>query len=272
MNTLQIKCFLAAAECLNFTKVAERLYMSQPGISRQISAIEREIGIELFERGRNSVKLTEAGTICAAYLTSIMADYQKMVDEAAMAQRSKQDSLIIGGLEGQLIGECYESSLMYLWQNHPDIRIKMCYFNVSELCEALVNGDVDIGIMPEAEAERLPGVLYRRSHIEECCLVIPGNHPKAARKTRRFRTSRTRLSWSWRERFGFHAGTAQACLSQAAVFRRSSGLSRSYGTLVMLWRWAGDYRFQYVHALRHCPSSEFWKLPDSVTRSKPLPG
>jgi DNA-binding transcriptional LysR family regulator len=119
-----MRCFLAAAECLNFTKVAERLYMSQSGISRQISAIEREIGIELFERGRNSLKLTEAGSICAAYLTRIMTDFQKMLDEASMAQRSKQDTLVIGGLEGQLIGECYENSLMYLWQNHRKSRSK----------------------------------------------------------------------------------------------------------------------------------------------------
>jgi DNA-binding transcriptional LysR family regulator len=54
MNTSQINCFLAAAENMNFTKAAERLFLSQTGLSRQIATLERELGIELFERIRNS--------------------------------------------------------------------------------------------------------------------------------------------------------------------------------------------------------------------------
>jgi DNA-binding transcriptional LysR family regulator len=93
-----------------FYKAAERMYLSQPGLSRQIAAMEREIGIELFERGKNPVKLTAAGAICGEYLEWIRGEYQKMLNEATMAQRIEHDSLNIGGIEGQLVGQCYENA------------------------------------------------------------------------------------------------------------------------------------------------------------------
>ena len=47
MNTAQVKCFLMAAECLNFTAAAEKLYISQPVLSRNIAALEDELGVLL---------------------------------------------------------------------------------------------------------------------------------------------------------------------------------------------------------------------------------
>jgi len=263
MNTSQVKCFLAAAECLNFTKAAERLFMSQSGLSRQMSAFEREIGIQLFERGRNSIRLTEAGAICASYLKRIMADYEKMLDEAAEAQRSKQNSLIIGGLEGQLIGECYKNSLSHLWQNHPDIRINMCYFNVAELCKALVEGDVDIAIMPEAEAERLPGVLFKRSHVEECCLVIPRNHPMADKENPELQDFRdeTFLMLSESDSGAISGQHRQVC--RTAGFAAKQRIVPTYGTLVMLLEMgAGISVLNMWHSLRRAPHLKFLKMPD----------
>ena len=145
MNTSQMNCFLAAAECLCFTQAAERMYLSQSGLSRQIAAMEREMGVELFKRGRNSIRLTESGKICADYLSKIRFDLQKMFDEAALAQCIQYSSFSIGGLEGQLVGEFYDNALIQFWRNNPDIKIKMCYCSVSELRRALVEGDVDIG-------------------------------------------------------------------------------------------------------------------------------
>ena len=58
MNTTQIKCFLALAETLNYTRAAARLYLSQPGLSRQINSIEQELNTQLFIRNQRNVRLT----------------------------------------------------------------------------------------------------------------------------------------------------------------------------------------------------------------------
>lgn len=61
MTITQIKYFITAAKCLNFTKAASKLYITQPALSRQISAIEEELNVQLFVRNNRSVKLTPAG-------------------------------------------------------------------------------------------------------------------------------------------------------------------------------------------------------------------
>jgi len=67
MNDLQIEYFLAAAEHMSFTKTANEKFVSQPAVSKQISAMESELGVELFVRGHNSAKLTQAGRMFHEY-------------------------------------------------------------------------------------------------------------------------------------------------------------------------------------------------------------
>ncbi len=263
MNTSQIKCFLAAAECLSFTKAAERMFLSQPGLSRQIAALERELGIELFIRGRNTVQLTQAGTICADYFNNMKNDYEKMLEAAYEAQQGQRESLTIGGLEGQLVGECYEDALLHFWSTHPNIKIKMCYYNVSELCQALVDGDVDIGVMPEAEAERLPGIQFKRSRMEKCCLVVPRGHPKANQENPTLQDfqDETFLVLAESDSDAIAGQHRQVC--QAAGFTPKQRIVPDYGTLVMLLEMGvGISVLNVWHSLRNSPQLKFLYLPD----------
>lgn len=59
MTITQIKYFVAVAECLNFTKAADQLYVTQQVISKQIKHLEKEIGFDLFKRDKRNVILTE---------------------------------------------------------------------------------------------------------------------------------------------------------------------------------------------------------------------
>ena len=57
MNTTQLECFLAVADCLNFSKAAERLRLTQPAVSHQIKSLEDELEVELFNRSSKSVRM-----------------------------------------------------------------------------------------------------------------------------------------------------------------------------------------------------------------------
>jgi DNA-binding transcriptional LysR family regulator len=139
----------------------------------------------------------------------------------------------------------------------------MCYYNGSELCEALVNGDVDISIMPEAEAERLPGVQYKRSHIEECCLVIPANHPKADKDNPTLQdfADETFLVLAESDMDTIAGQHRHVC--QAAGFTPKQRIVPTYATLVMLLEMGvGISVLNMWHAVRHAPHLKLLKLPD----------
>ncbi len=263
MNSSQINCFLEAAECLNFTKAAERLYLSQPGLSRQIAAMERDIGIDLFERGRNSIQLTAAGKICVDYLSKIRSEYKIMLDQVAIAQSMEQDSLIIGCLEGQLIGKCYENALTYFWSAHPNIRIKLCYFSVSDLSKALVEGEVDIAIMPEDDAVRLPGILFKRSHMERCCLVVPRNHPKADTENPTLQDFQDETFLVLAESESDAIARQHRKVCQAAGFTPKQRIVPTFGTLAMLLEMGvGISVLNVWHSLHNAPHLKFLDVPD----------
>ena len=63
MNSMQIRCFLNAAQCLNFTFAASKLYVTQSTLSKNIAALEQELGVQLFIRDYRNTQLTPGGEI-----------------------------------------------------------------------------------------------------------------------------------------------------------------------------------------------------------------
>ena len=61
VNTVQLECFLAVAQYLNFSKAAESVSITQPAVSHQIGSLEDELGVKLFVRTSKSVSLTREG-------------------------------------------------------------------------------------------------------------------------------------------------------------------------------------------------------------------
>lgn len=72
MNTTQLECFLAVADCLNFSRAAEHLRLTQPAVSHQIKTLEDELEVELFKRSSKSVELTREGHMFLQYAGDIL--------------------------------------------------------------------------------------------------------------------------------------------------------------------------------------------------------
>ncbi|MCA5964907.1 LysR family transcriptional regulator [Blautia sp. RD014234] len=73
MNTVQLECYMAVAENLNFARAAEQLHITQPAVTHQIDSLETELDVKLFKRTTRTVELTSPGWVFLGYARDILA-------------------------------------------------------------------------------------------------------------------------------------------------------------------------------------------------------
>ncbi|MCD7864476.1 MAG: LysR family transcriptional regulator [Clostridiales bacterium] len=146
MTTFQIQCFLSAAETLNFTEAANRMFIAQSSLSRNISRLETEIGLTLFIRTKKYVRLTPAGTVLYAEYSKLlkMADYA--LEKARNAEIGENGNLRLGVLETQRSENFLPAQLNRLRQSHPHIQIDIISGTFRELREGIMNNTIDIAL------------------------------------------------------------------------------------------------------------------------------
>lgn len=142
MNTYQLRCFLAVAEYLNFTKAAEHLHVTHPAVSQQIRNLEKELNTTLFERSTRSVKLTHAGSI-------FLGDARQMLEIAGRAKHRFNDpdtetteSLALGTNNYPSLFHLTDT-LAALRQSHPTLHPRLHVIPFQHIFRRLDDGDLD---------------------------------------------------------------------------------------------------------------------------------
>lgn len=143
MTTQQIGYFLKLAEELNYTKVAQAFFITQPTLSKQIVNLENELKITLFHRDHNTVKLTKAGQ---KFYDRMRPIFQNLMDAIrdARSYEEDRDNLIIGIQEEQLISNSLMLAINQLHSLYPDIKVVVHRAGSEELREGLANGKYDL--------------------------------------------------------------------------------------------------------------------------------
>ncbi|OJA60281.1 LysR family transcriptional regulator [Burkholderia ubonensis] len=175
MELRQLRYFIAVAEEMNITRAAERLHMTQPPLSRQLQAIEDEIGLLLFERGTRPLKLTEAGRV-------FYAQAKRLVDQAdelgpltrRLAQMSER--IVIGFVPSTLYG-ALPDVIRAFRETWPDVELSLIEMFTLEQLGALKGGRIDVGF---GRLRFDDDQLVREALIEEKLIAaLPAGHPLA---------------------------------------------------------------------------------------------
>lgn len=179
MELRHLRYFVALAECLSFTRAAERVHVTQSTLSHQIRQLEEQIGQPLFERIGKRVVTTEAGQLFLAYAARALKEVDAGI---AMLQPAA------GGLTGQVrvgathtfnIGLIPECVALFL-QRHPTVKLSVEELPADDIGAQLRAGTLDIGIAyrPAGPA----GLAFEPLYNEEMVLVVADTHPLAGRK------------------------------------------------------------------------------------------
>lgn len=182
MNTTQIKCFLTLAETLNFTRAAERLYISQPALSRQISTLEQEINSLLFIRDQKSVRLTPAGTLLAGELGEIQSSLDELIARVRTVGMGYTGTLTIGVLEGQWMGEEFTGLYRRFMDSYPNIDFRMGQGSFGTLRRQLDSGEIDIAITLSFDVAGLEQYISRPLFPDQAVFAISRERPLARKE------------------------------------------------------------------------------------------
>lgn len=177
MNTTQIKCFLALAKTLNFTKAAEQLYLSQPGLSRQISTMERDLNTQLFIRDQKSVRLTPAGALLAQELGGIEAAYENLISRVQSVGMGYSGSLTLGVLEGQWVGAEFTDFCRQFMDTYPNIDFQLQQGSFSDLRRKLTSGEIDIAMTIQFDVADMDGIITRRYDSDHAVFAVSRRLP-----------------------------------------------------------------------------------------------
>ena len=168
-----IRYFLAVAEELHFRKAAEKLFISQPGLSRQIKLLEEELGVVLFERHNRKVILTKVGEYLKTEFSLQLKTLSHTLDNAKLLHDGKKGELKIGYV-GSAMQDVIPNLLLSFEKNHPDILFNLKEIDNQKQIEDLLSFSLDVGFV---RLERVPINLDIKVILKEnFCLVLPENH------------------------------------------------------------------------------------------------
>lgn len=179
MEFYQIKYFIVLAEELHFKKAADRLFIVQPALSRQIAALEKELGFKLFERDKRNVTLTPAGISFWREVSGIFELLEKAKNNARTIHQQAASVLEIGYV-GSALNVILPVFIDELQKKIPNIKTHLAEMTTAQQMTALKEGKLDIGFSRNPESNRL--LQFKVIHKETFSLVLPTAHKFAKRK------------------------------------------------------------------------------------------
>lgn len=185
VDTRLLRYFVAVAEEGSLTRAAERLYVSQPALTKQIKHLEAQLGARLFTRSKAGMTLTEPGRVLAGRATELLAALSRTLQEVKAAAGREERVLRVGYL-ASAANEDTRPIVEEFGRRRPDWRVAMRQSSWSDPTAGLATGDVDVALVrlpfPGQDDLRVD-VLFS----EPRWVALPADHSLAGRDTIAFR-------------------------------------------------------------------------------------
>ena len=176
MTLSQIHYFLAVARELNFSRAAESLYVSQPAVSKQVSLLEQELRLKLFERTSQGIELTEAGHRFASFFSDTEKNFHALLEQMHGESDTIRGVVRIGCADGWDISEYIWKITAALSESYPKLQLSVIGLTLDAIPKSLERGETDLVITNETlirGQESISSILLTR---RRGILLFSANH------------------------------------------------------------------------------------------------
>ena len=179
LNLKQIRYFVAVAEERHFTRAAERLHMAQPPLTRQIQALEADLGTALFLRTPRGVELTEAGQSLMEEAPNLLALARQARERVQLAGQGRLGRLDVGTF-GSGVLDLIPRILARFHAERPEVRIVLHDQTKAEQIQALRERRISVGFNRMVPPE--PDLVVEPLMREGMMVAMPAMHPLVKRQ------------------------------------------------------------------------------------------
>ncbi|MGW7662290.1 LysR family transcriptional regulator [Streptomyces sp. NPDC054756] len=180
MELRQLEYFVAVADERSFTRAAERVHISQSGVSAQIRQLERELGAELFDRSARAVTLTVAGKAALEHARAALAAAGAVGQATGEVTGLIRGRLTVGMVIGCTLPPLFDA-LAAFHQAHPGVELALLEDSSDRLTEGVRNGTLDAALIGAA-ADTPEGLDALTVISERLVAAVPPGHPLARRR------------------------------------------------------------------------------------------
>ncbi|MGW7269171.1 LysR substrate-binding domain-containing protein [Streptomyces sp. NPDC054864] len=182
LDLRQLRYFMAVAETEHVGRAAEALHISQSPLSRQIAQLEKQLGLVLFERSQQRIRLTADGRVFLSETRALLRHADRLENLGRRLGRGEEGGLCIGYVGDAMHTGVLPGALRTLQEERPGIHVALYSLSAAEQFEGLRQRSLDIALVREPPAGDDPDLLAAPLVEDPLLLALPAAHPLAARE------------------------------------------------------------------------------------------
>jgi DNA-binding transcriptional LysR family regulator len=187
MELRQLRYFIAVAEELHFTRAALRMHIGQPPLSQAIQTLEEDLGAQLFERTKRSVKLTTAGELFLIDARRILAMTESARATAQKAALGETGELRIGFTFSTPFTSLFSHVIKQYRAGYPEVKLSFHEMSTNRQLEHIENQQLDLGFIrppngATEESMKLHHLRLNKLRSDPLMVVLPNTHALSKKK------------------------------------------------------------------------------------------
>jgi DNA-binding transcriptional LysR family regulator len=171
----RLRYFLVVSDELHFGRAAVRLHIAQPPLTRQISALETELGFRLFDRSTRNVTLTSEGRHFLPYARAVLEQVDLTAAITSKLAAGSAGQLAVGYASSIALSDIFSQTIQTFCSSYPDVQLTVEEGASSTQCAQIVEGRLDIGMSRMYPADANPDIQVICLDNEPLMAAVPSD-------------------------------------------------------------------------------------------------